>query len=204
MADLDGDGHPDLAFRWDLVQRRPDGKVLLLYRHERIFLEGLVKPGDKVVDVGGWGMLAQRLIEEGCDTTILDLFTEDQQYATRVCALPHVIGDVCDPDCFAAGSLNAVTCFETLEHVGSIRAAVESIYGWLKPSGVFVGTVPIPDVVHHTDESGIAFISASKLAKLLRKVGFVNVRTAPTPSVNAGDDLPTSIYFRAWRSPGPR
>lgn len=41
-------------FNWDTIQRREDGKVLLLYRHERIFGEGLIYKGMKVLDLGGW------------------------------------------------------------------------------------------------------------------------------------------------------
>jgi len=183
------------TFRWDQVQRRDDGRVLLLYRHERIFDEGLVKPGARVLDVGGWGMLATRLIEEGCEATILDKFTGDQYYPDRVRTLPHVVGDVTVPETFAPRSFDLVTCFETLEHVGDIGAAVHSVRLWLRRGGWFVGTVPMPGRIHPEDDPACQFITAADLQALLEAEGFKHVLVEPTPSI-AVDSPITSYYFK--------
>jgi 2-polyprenyl-3-methyl-5-hydroxy-6-metoxy-1,4-benzoquinol methylase len=185
-----------VTFSWDKIERRPDGKIELLYRHERIFAELFISRVRQSLDVGGWGMLAARLLEEGIDCTILDKFTSDQYYADRVRSLPHKVGDVRDATCFAVGSFDMVTCFECLEHVGGITDALASMFAWLRPEGHIIGTVPIPGQTHAADEPGIEFTSDEELTELLLTTGFVDVFTEPTPSVGLSDENPASIYFR--------
>ena len=185
------------SFDWSKEQRRPDGKLLLLYRHERLFAEPWMAAVVDVLDVGGWGMLAKRLLEEGKRATILDLFTGDQYYADRVRALPHKAGSVCDPSNFAPASFDLVTCFETLEHCGNIPAALASAFLWLRPGGVFAGTVPIPGFAHHAGEPDTEFVTAAELARLLAVAGFVVEAVTPTPSVGLPDEPDCSLYFVA-------
>jgi len=186
-------------FTWDSIQRRPDGKILLLYRHERVFDAGLIRRGSRVLDVGGWGVLASRAIEEGADCLLLDNFSKDQYYAERVRSLPHVSGDVLDRKLLdTLGVFDVVTCFEMLEHCLDQETAVANMYACLKPGGFFVGTVPLPGVVHAADEPGIRFLDEKQLSGLLRHVGFVSISLERTGSVSA-DAIPCSIYFCAGK-----
>lgn len=189
------------TYRWDEVQRRPDGRILLLYRHQRVLDEGLVRPGMDVLDVGGWGMFAQGVIEAGARCTILDLFTPDQYYPDRVRALPHKVGNVLDADNFPAESFDAITCFETLEHVGRIDAAIANVHRWLRPDGWFAGTVPRPGHCHLEGEAGIVFVTEADLAAKLRAAGFEDVTVEPSGSI-APDAPQSCLYFRA-RRPAP-
>lgn len=190
-----------MRFAWNQLQRKPDGSLLLLYRHERIFAEAFTTAAKDVLDVGGWGVLAQRFIEEGKNCTILDLFTEDQLYAERVRALPHVVGDVRNPSCFAPESFDLVTCFETLEHCGDALAAMRSVLGWLRAGGWFVGTIPIAGFCHFEGEPGIQLWSEDYLAVFLRGLGYENVHVEPTGSI-AKEDKPCCVYYRAQKSRG--
>lgn len=185
------------SFAWDKIQKDDKGKIVLLYRHQRIFDEGMVKPGMKVLDVGGWGMLAQRLTQEGADCTILDLFTQDQAYPDRVRSLPHKVGDVRDPDCFPDRTFDLVTCFEMLEHCGDIPAALANIRSWLKPRCWLVGTIPLPGRIHINDPT-VTILSQEELVAALKKAGFATVSAEPTGSIRASDP-PCCTYFKALR-----
>ncbi len=183
-------------FRWDEVQRRPDGKILLLYRQQRVFDEGIVRAGIDVLDIGGWGMLATAVAEAGARCTILDLFTPDQYYPERVKALPHVVGDARDSSLFPSESFDAVTCFEMLEHCKGIDLVLASAAKWLRRGGVLAGTMPIPGRTHAADEPGIEFLSCDELRERLERAGLSVERLAPTASIEQ-DDQPSSIYFVA-------
>jgi SAM-dependent methyltransferase len=184
-------------FSWDSIQRRPDGKILLLYRHERVFEAGLIRRGSRVLDVGGWGVFASRVIEEGADCLLLDNFSKDQHYAERVRSLPHVVGDILDKTLLETlGVFDVVTCFEMLEHCLDQETAVMNKYACLKPGGFFVGTVPLPGVVHAADEPGIKFLDENTLFDLLDRVGFVSILLERTGSVSVVE-TPCSLYFCA-------
>lgn len=183
-----------MTFQWDTVQRLPDERILLLYRHQRVFDEGWIHPETDVLDIGGWGVLAQAAIETGARCTILDLFTQDQYYPDRVRALPYKEGDARDPHCFTANSFDTVTCFEMLEHCGGADAVLANAHTWLRPGGVIVGTVPIPGFCHEADQPDIEFFSEAEMAQRLERAGFTVVRVEPTASVAEGGPL-CCTYF---------
>lgn len=185
-------------FSWDDISRNEEGKINLLYRHQRIFDEGLVKRDMKALDIGGWGVLASRLLEEGVNCTILDIFSEDQYYPDRVKSLPHVVGDItCLDSCpgVVFESYDLVTCFEMLEHCNDQKAAVNNIYMILKPGGVFVGTFPLPGFCHFEGEPDVNFLNTNELFNLLEDCGFTDVVVEPTPSIDK-NDAPCSLYFK--------
>jgi len=186
-------------FTWNEVQRDAKGKIVLLYRHQRIFDEGIIKPGAKVLDVGGWGMLAARTIEEGAQCVILDNFSEDQHYPERVCSLPYINGDIlwCSELAYwGAGTYDVVACFEMLEHCKDQSLAVRNMHKMLKVGGWLVGTFPIPGAVHAAGEPGISFLSAEELVNLLKLAGFVDILVEPTGS-RLKEERPCSLYFKA-------
>lgn len=191
-----------MDFNWDNVQYKEDGKVLLLYRHERIFEEGLVKPGMSIADVGGWGHLSERIRQEGSTCLIMDKFTNDQYYPARVKMEPHIEIDICAPvETFKKyeNSFDLVTCFEVLEHVEDQERAIKNIYHILKYNGYIAGTVPIPGYSHKVDEVDIEFIDTETLSRYLKNAGFCNVVIEPTPSINKEDPDKPSLYFKGWK-----
>jgi SAM-dependent methyltransferase len=190
-----------MIFNWDVVQYKEDGKVLLLYRHERIFIEGLVKPGMEIMDVGGWGHLTERIQQEGASCVVLDNFSPDQYFPDRVKQNPYLVGDIGHLDFgshYLENRFDVICCFETLEHVGDIShqsTAMFHIARMLKTKGVFVGTVPIPGFCHYLGEPGVHFLNEEELRKLLQEAGFVDIFIEPTGSVTKDGPL-SSLYFR--------
>jgi SAM-dependent methyltransferase len=187
-----------MNFDWNKIQYREDGKILLLYRHERIFEEGLVKPGDKVLDIGGWGHFTERVMQEGAECFVWDKFTEDQYFTERVRKNKHMQVDICTCHTLAyvhSNVFDLVTCFETLEHVADQKAALINIHTVLRPSGIFAGTVPIPGFCHHLDEPGIQFLNEKELRNLLQETGFIDIFIEPTGSLTK-DSPQSSLYFR--------
>lgn len=188
-------------FNWNKVQYREDGKVLLLYRHERIFSEGLIRPGMFCCDVGGWGHLTERIRQEGCETIILDKFTEEQYYSERVKNETYIEGDICD-SIFTeqyVNSFDLVTCFEVLEHVGSNLEqmfAFENMYKMLKPNGNLRGTFPIPNKVHmKNDPTVTSWMDQNTIVRFMQGVGFININIEETGSITK-DEEPSSWYFK--------
>lgn len=182
-------------YSWDKINRRLDGQIELLYRHERLFEEGILSPGLRVLDIGGWGVLAMRMLEEGIDCIILDKFTEDQYYPDRVRSLPLVEGDILDSSVLCRlGKFDVVTCFEMLEHCEDQSLAVSNIYNLLHDEGIFAGTVPIPGFAHK-EEDTVNFLSPQDLNMLLVKSGFLVDLIEPTGSVFK-NDVAASIYFK--------
>jgi SAM-dependent methyltransferase len=188
-----------MQFRWDMIQHRPDGKVLLLYRHERLFDEGLIKSGMDILDVGGWGHLTERMEQEGAHAHVLDNMGPDQYYPDRVKKGRLIVADICTCHVRAytmSNLFDVITCFETLEHVADQDAALKNIFTMVRPSGVFAGTVPIPGFCHFIGEPGITLLDEQQLRDKLTTAGFVDIFIEPTGSVTK-DEVPSSLYFRA-------
>ncbi len=184
-------------FNWDQVQYRADGKVLLLYRHERIFSEKLFKKGMNCADIGGWGHLSERIRQEGGQCIVLDKFTEDQYFPDRVRNEPHMVFDVCAPlDVMMEKSYDLITCFEVLEHVDDQPAAIKNMYSMLKPGGHLAGTFPVPGGTHPADDPHVHFISQDELREHMSSAGFIDIITELTPSVNSFDTHCPSFYFK--------
>lgn len=191
------------AFSWDEVRRDGAGKVVLLYRHARILREPFWPGVRDVLDVGGWGIFAERVLQEGRTCIILDKFTKDQQYPERVQMLPHRRGDVCNPGLFLPASFDLITCCETLEHVRDVPAALSSMYRWLRSGAHLVGTVPLPGFCHHAGEDGISILSEAELRGALSAAGYDRIRIEPTRSEGRDDEPPCSLYFVARKAAPP-
>lgn len=188
-------------FNWDTIQYRDDGKILLLYRHERVLEDGLIKPGSLVVDIGGWGQFTERVIQEGGRCIVWDLFTPDQYYSERVKKNKHKNVDICSDSTYIyihKDVFDIVTCFETLEHVADQTAAIRNMFSILRPTGYLAGTVPIPGYSHAADEPGIKFLNENQLKDLLVEAGFENIFIEPTGSVHK-EDTPSCLYFKAQK-----
>jgi len=191
-------------FDWDEIKRDSEGRVLLLYRHQRVLDEGIVTPGMKVLDVGGWGVLATRFNEEGIECIIIDNFSEDQYYPERVRSLLYIHGDITQSSelvSWGQGTYDVVTCFEMLEHCKQQAVGVRNMYKMLKPGGTIVGTFPIPGRVHAVDDSDVNFLTEEELRELLEAARFEDILVEPTGSV-VKEEEPCSLYFRARKSQG--
>jgi len=176
---------------WERDDFDSNGKLILLYRHQRIITEGLVKKGDIVLDVGGWGKLAYRLFQEGCCVTLVN---NDKNKCEEIkLKYPNtfkvICGDVRKLSSFINYTFDVVTCFETLEHIIEGRKqAIQEIFCVLKPNGVFVGTVPIPGYCHPIDDPTISFCYPEELEELVRPY-VSEFKIEKTASVNPTGDL---------------
>ena len=104
--------------KWDIDEFDGNGKLIILYRFRRIIEEGIVKSGDRVLDVGGWGKLEYRLTQEGCKVDMLNI---DKAECDRVAAKYGTAFNIINADIRHANieseTYDVVTCFETLEHI---------------------------------------------------------------------------------------
>jgi SAM-dependent methyltransferase len=185
------------VFEWNKINRDKEGHIELLYRHQRIFDEGIVTTGSKVLDVGGWGILAQAINERGSECVILDNFSEDQYFPDRVKELEHIDGDILDTEQASKwGKYDVVTCFEMLEHCVDQPQAVKNIYNMLLDGGVLVGTFPLPGFCHDHGEEDITLLDKEALHSLLESAKFSDILIEDTASEKI-TGTHCSMYFKA-------
>jgi ubiquinone/menaquinone biosynthesis C-methylase UbiE len=154
-----------------------------------------LQPGTRVLDVGcGLGALAAEFARHGCNVVAIDLDEHNLQTARKaypkvrfeVAAANHELLGVLKEDPF-----DIVTCTEVIEHVYSPKSLVEGCFSAVRPGGKFVISAPyhgyLKNLViallgkgdsHYNPlwEGHIKFFSPRMLERLLREVGFDNVR----------------------------
>ncbi len=114
--------------------------------------------GLRLLDAGcGGGVLTEEFARLGCQTTGIDVAAASLQ-AARAHAqmiglriLYQVASAVQLP--FAAGSFQAVSCCDTLEHIPAWRQVIAEVERVLAPGGLFLF-----DTINRTLESRVAFI----------------------------------------------
>ena len=184
---------------WEVDEYDSNGKLIVLYRLMRVIDSGVIKPGAKVLDVGGWGKMSLRLTQEGC---VVDLFNLDQDKCDyikklRGDAFNIICGDI-RKDMHASGEYDVVTCFETLEHIMEDRPlAIDVIMRALKEGGTFTGTIPIPNRCHPIDDPTVVFIYPEELRSLLSKY-CDDIFIEATGSLYKEEE-PSSWYFVATK-----
>jgi len=179
---------------WERDDFDEKGKLILLYRHQRFLDEGYI--GKFVLDIGGWGKMAFRLAQEGCEVVLLDLTLNGHHNFNKfesICADAHFLP-------FQNESFNTVHSSETLEHVKSAEQVCEEVFRVLKTGGIYCGTVPIPNMTHKLGEEGIRFFSQSELKELLSEYWIKRIE--PTPSIKPVGELCCSIMFVAEKVGG--
>jgi len=156
---------------WNRIVNRPE--FLLTCR----MLDRYIKPGDKVIDIGGGpGRYSFYLAEKGCDVTLFDLSPENIKFAEDKAVelnlpIKTVCGDARIADQLVTGQFDHVLLmgpmYHLLEETDRITA-VNSALNLLKPGGIiFVsfidlfggivfGTKTVPDFVAW--ESEVEFI----------------------------------------------
>ena len=104
--------------------------------------------GARVLDVGcGGGLLAEAMAREGADVVGIDLAEPSLEVARQHAAqagldIDYVLGDVAAHAEEFAGSYDAVTCMELLEHVPAPDELVAACARAVKPNGsVFFSTL---------------------------------------------------------------
>ena len=192
-----------MGFEWARDEFDENGKLVLLYRQQRIIDERIINPGMRVIDVGGWGKIAHRLAQEGCDVVLIN---PDKDFgADKKQPLPHknlsiVIGDIRSSG-FPDESFDAAHCSETLEHITDGRdVAIREIFRLLKPGGVFVGTIPMPGICHPADEPDIHFLKPDSLKELVKDY-CDSVSVEPTGSIFKTDSH-VSWFFVCYKRKG--
>lgn len=178
-----------MSWSWGRDDFDENGKLILLYRHQRFLDEGYI--GKRVLDIGGWGKMAFRLAQEGCEVVLLDLALNGHHNFNMfesICADAHFLP-------FRNGAFDTVHSSETLEHVKSAERVCEEVLRVLKAGGIYCGTVPIPDMVHALGEEGTRFFNQDELKELLSEYWVKKIE--PTPSIEPVEELSSSIMFVA-------
>jgi len=121
----------DVQVEWNRIADRPE--FLLTCR----MLDRYIKPGDKVLDIGGGpGRYSLYLAKKGCDVTLLDLSPENVKFAADRAAeqgliLHTVAGDAREADRLIDGQFDHVLLmgpmyhlFEEADRVKAVNAAI--------------------------------------------------------------------------------
>ena len=128
---------------WERIRNRPE--FLLTCR----MLNRYIKPGDRVLDIGGGpGRYALYLAEKGCDVTLLDLSPENAKFAKAKAAelkvfLKTLCGDAREADTIASGQFDHVLLMGPLYHLLEEKERVKAVNAALQllaPKGVLFAT----------------------------------------------------------------
>lgn len=128
-----------VATEWERIDNRPE--FLLTCR----YLNHYIRPGDKVLDIGGGpGRYSFHLAEQGCDVTLLDLSPENVRFArekSAECGIPltAVTGDARKADKVVTGLFDCVLLMGPMYHLlaeADREQAVRASLRLLKPGGV--------------------------------------------------------------------
>ena len=125
---------------WERLERHP-----IEFAVTRHFLDRYVKPGDRVLDIGGGpGRYSLYLAEQGCDVTLLDLSDENVHFAEkeadrRGLTLKAVQGDACIADQVVSGCYDHVLLMGPMYHLleeTQRSEAVAAALRLLRPDGL--------------------------------------------------------------------
>jgi 2-polyprenyl-3-methyl-5-hydroxy-6-metoxy-1,4-benzoquinol methylase len=187
-----------MEFRWNELQRKEDGKLLLLWRHQRVLEEDFFSQVKSVLDVGGEGFLALACVEEGKQVEVLNLLEAKDYGMQDRTEFSWRVDNILDPkeqlSCY-----DLITCCEMLEHAKDAELALKQMASLLTENGWLVGTVPIPGAVHAVDDPEVVFLEPKKMKALLKKAGLQKIEIEETPSVNKTDTKMCSYYFKAQK-----
>ena len=128
-----------VSYEWDRIADKPE--FLLTCR----MLDRYIKPGDKVLDIGGGpGRYSFYLAEKGCDVTLVDLSSENISFASKHAAehgvhIQAVCGDARKVNTIVDGNFDHVLLmgplYHLLEDLDRSRA-VDAALQLLKTGGV--------------------------------------------------------------------
>jgi len=180
---------------WDINEYDENGKLIVLCRMQRMIDDGLVSSGDDVLSVGGWGKIEHRLVQEGCNVTLINLDKDECNRVTERYSkdINVVWGDIRRSG-IASESFDVVECSETLEHILEDRdTAIDEMFRVLRHGGRFVGTIPIPGRCHPVDDPTVKFILPDEMKSILSQYA-TDINIVPSGEFS---DEPSSWYFSA-------
>lgn len=100
-------------------------------------------PSGPILDVGGGnGYVTRRMLDEGFDAVLLEPGPVGAFNAKTHRHIPEVICSTLQDAGFSPNSVDAIGCFDVVEHIEDDRAFIEHIHTLLKPSGMLYVTVP--------------------------------------------------------------
>lgn len=126
---------------WERLERNP-----YEFRINTYFMDRYIKPGDKVLDVGGGpGRYSLYFANKGCDVTLVDLSKENVKFAKEKAKelnlkIKAIDGNACDIDNLVNEQYDHVLLMGPLYHLieeSDRRKAVSNCLKLLKPNGVF-------------------------------------------------------------------
>jgi SAM-dependent methyltransferase len=133
-------------------------------------------PSGSILDVGGGnGYVTKRLLDEGFEAVLLEPGAVGAWNGKTLRQLPEVICSTLEDAAFPCESLDAIGCFDVIEHVADDRAFVRQLHGLLVADGLLYATVPAHawlwsrsdvDAEHHRRYDRAGFCG------LLREAGF--------------------------------
>ena len=159
---------------WTRIADRPE--FLLTCR----MLDRYIKPGDRVLDIGGGpGRYSLYLAEKGCNVTLFDLSSENTKFAAEQAAkqglsIHTVTGDAREADNLVKGQFDYILLMGPMYHLldeGDRIKAVKAALDLLVPGGIifisfinlFAGIVYamkfIPEIIASTVPSEIEFLN---------------------------------------------
>ncbi len=177
------DGYDRIAERYFAWSDERPSAVRLAWLDRAL---AVIPPGTDVLDLGcGAGVPMTRALARGRRVTGVDLSTRQLELArANVPEATFRQADMTALD-LPAASLDAVVAFYSLTHVpvSELAGLLSAIHGWLRPGGVFVGSMGAYDSPDEVEEDwlGVPMFFGHPGAKrnraLLRSAGF-DVETA--------------------------
>ncbi|MEM2676100.1 MAG: class I SAM-dependent methyltransferase [Candidatus Bathyarchaeia archaeon] len=112
------------------------------------------------------------------------------------------VGDIQDMSMIGPCSYDSVICLEVLEHVPNPQQAIREIHRILKPSGVFIVSVPHLSRIHNIPHDYFRF-TLYGLATLLHSAGFdiVDIRVKGGIFSFLGHQISIFILGSCWGTP---
>jgi SAM-dependent methyltransferase len=188
LAEMDAHYGPDYH---RVITRSAEGSASRWKDHERVLAK--YKQGGAILDVGcSSGSFLEALKGGPWKGYGIEISPSAAERARARTGAEVFVGDLFDAP-FGQESFDAVTSFDVLEHLHRPREAMEKIWEWLKPDGVYY--VFLPNVLcwearlFHSYWYGLELprhlfhFSPQSLRQLMRSVGF-SEELLVTPPVN--------------------
>ena len=147
------------------------------FQHRNHFILEAVRrffSGGYFYDIGGGnGIVAQALEGAGVSTVVIEPGRGALHAKNR--GLPRVIQSTLEETCFREGSLDAVGCFDVMEHLEEDALFCRNLFSLLKPQGSFFCTVPAGRWLWSEDDVAAGHFrrySKIRLESVLREAGF--------------------------------
>jgi SAM-dependent methyltransferase len=100
-------------------------------------------PAGPIIDVGGGnGYVTRGLLDAGFDAVLLEPGAEGAKNGKLQRQIPTVICSTFQSIPFEASSLDAIGCFDVIEHIEDDHGLIENFFHALKPGGLLYVTVP--------------------------------------------------------------